>query len=105
MSWIEFLNTFSSAFRLMDECLRIPMSELLVNNQKLFSGTTLELDIRCLKALLVVSKTSKTSSTEEDAFISIEDFGNVLNWFGPLHNAGVMFQKIRQLLSLPYAIF
>ena len=48
--WTEFLNQFCRILQVVD--FRIPITELLSSHKELLENTTIETDIRCLKAIL-----------------------------------------------------
>jgi hypothetical protein len=92
----------------------------LTSHKELIQNTTIETDIRCLKAILRnvimlpiinILKAEKAkgalTDTEADYVVPIEEFGNILKWFGPLTlrpyppDGISILQKIRKLLQEP----
>ena len=48
--WLDFLNAFCRLLQVVD--YKIPITDLLTTHKDLIQNTTLEIDIRCLKAIL-----------------------------------------------------
>jgi len=114
VAWTDFLNAFSRFLDLIPATHKqFPMTYLLQNFPMLFQNSAVELEIRCLKAILAEeSKTQGIATTatdsDESLVVNIEKFGNILKWFGPLVQSPFppdglsILTKIRLLLMEPW---
>jgi serine/threonine protein kinase len=95
VSWRDFLNTFCRVLQLTNE-LMPPMYDLLQHSKEKINPE-LELQIRCLKAIIV---TVAQIQGQEEEVVTMEQFGKVLAWFGNLKHDGIaILEKIRQAMS------
>lgn len=101
--WGDFLNHFARAMQVVNT--NVPMTDILAVRRDLIEGTSIELDIKCLKAVLV-EETKKSPDSGEEAMVNVENFGSILHFFGPLkvnpHNGLEILSEIRVLLSQPW---
>jgi serine/threonine protein kinase len=100
--WSEFLNAFCKLLDLVPAVYKNhPVSYLLAQHPEVLDEK-LHLDIKCLKTVLAFE--SKNQG-EDDYVVTSENFGNILNWFGPLTlkpfppNGVSILDKIRCLLA------
>jgi len=95
VSWRDFLNNFCRVLALTDHTMP-PMFDLLQHHKdKIYPD--LELQIRCLKAV-IVSVVQIQAQSEE--VVTMEQFGKVLAWFGNLKTDGIaILEKIRQTMQ------
>lgn len=95
VSWRDFLNTFARVFQLTSEHTP-PMYDLLQYASNSLSPE-LDLNLRCLKAILV---TIAQIQGQDEEVVTMEHFGKVLAWFGSLKADGIgILDKIRNLMS------
>jgi serine/threonine protein kinase len=112
--WTVFVDEFAKLLNLTSflsptepkAILQSPISDLLQNVPRVFAGTNIEVNLRCLKFLLVEKPkvTSGVTLDNEEEIVTVERFGDILNWFGPLkipqeEDTSTILDKIRELLS------
>ncbi|GAM17330.1 hypothetical protein SAMD00019534_005050 [Acytostelium subglobosum LB1] len=94
-TWKDFLNVFANFIGLTSAQTQ-PMYDLLLNSPNL-NGSTIELNFKCLKAIIAMP--TRVGGQEEEV-VSMEQFGKVLAWFGCLKEDGSqILDKIRQLME------
>jgi len=93
--WNDFLNAFSKLLRLLPQNANMPLSYVLSHAREIIKDTTVEIDIKCLKAIL-----ADEQGNNDESIVSLEKFGNILRWFGPLNNT--ILQRIRVLMTEPW---
>jgi len=104
--WSDFLNAFGKLLRLLPtQHSNLPLTWVLTHKPEVLKDSpTLEIDVKCLKAILA-DESKKGSENEDDSLVSLEKFGNILKWFGPLVNAQDtqnILVKIRNLMTEPW---
>ncbi|KYQ88308.1 SH2 domain-containing protein [Tieghemostelium lacteum] len=94
VSWKEFVNVFANFVGLTNSSTP-SMSDLLQFSPNL-NGSTIELNFKCLKSIIV----SSPKGPHEEEVVSMEQYGKVLAWFGNLKEDGSrILDKIRQLME------
>lgn len=111
VTWTEFLDEFARMNHLVPvEYSHYPISYIFANFPQLFKGSATEINLKCLKAILAEESKNKVGESEVDFVVTIEKFGNILKWFGPivLSHGGIdendtnLLHKIRQQLTEPW---
>ncbi|KAN0014456.1 hypothetical protein ACTFIU_000774 [Dictyostelium citrinum] len=93
-NWKDFINVFSN-FVGLTNANTPSMSDLLQFSPNL-NGSTIELNFKCLKSIIV----SSPKGPHEEEVVLMEQFGKVLAWFGNLKEDGSqILDKIRQLME------
>lgn len=105
--WNDFLNAFSKLLNLVpSQNANLPMSYILTHCPEVLRDSNLELDIRCLKSILAEEpKTHHNQPNHEELVVSLEKFGEILKFFGPLlgpANENNILYRIRQLMIEPW---
>lgn len=76
VKWDQFVNKFGEFLNITKKS-DVPLFDLLKVNHPLISTKDLGLLFDCLKAIL-------TDDSGQEETVSIERFGRVINWFGPM---------------------
>ncbi|EGG16486.1 SH2 domain-containing protein [Cavenderia fasciculata] len=94
--WKDFVNVFANFVGLTNQNTST-MYDLLCFSPNLV-GSTIELNFKCLKAIIV--SPPKGVGPQEEEVVSMEQFGKVLAWFGNLRDDGSqILDKIRNLME------
>eukprot|EP01105_Mastigella_eilhardi_P003844 TRINITY_DN14_c0_g1_i1.p1 TRINITY_DN14_c0_g1~~TRINITY_DN14_c0_g1_i1.p1 ORF type:complete len:540 (-),score=156.53 TRINITY_DN14_c0_g1_i1:58-1647(-) len=95
ISWQEFIDAFSQAHNILDTGCSL-YEQLEYQPHKLGES---EIMFRCLKALLLVQSERVIHSgvTDEDV-VTMEQFGNVLAWFGRFSEGLTLLEKVLNVL-------
>eukprot|EP01133_Synstelium_polycarpum_P005660 gene5660-6535_t len=95
-TWKEFVNVFATFVGLTNSTTPT-MSDMLQFSPNL-NGSTIELNFKCLRAIIV--SPPKGVGGQEEEVVCMEQFGKVLAWFGNLKDDGSqILEKIRQLME------
>jgi len=104
--WTEFLNQLAKFLTLVEDT-GMPFTDVLVVYKDALKQTTLDIDVKCFKAIL--AEESRTQGTDnEEQVVSIEKCGAILQYLGPLTPRPYLpdginiLQRTRQLLVEPW---
>jgi len=105
--WSDFIDAFCRHFSLLpDELQNHRVTYLLTKHPEALEATTLPLDLKCLRSILAdEGKVRSLSESQDESVVSIEKFGSILQWFGPLTvrpfppDGLNILERVRALLS------
>jgi len=101
--WNEFINAFCNLLSLLpDNFHQMQLSEILSTCPELLKNSTIEIDIKCFKALVAEKSKKHLDQDSQELVVPIEKFGNLLKWFAlnlrPVDGMTILNQ-IRQLMT------
>ena len=120
VKWKEFCNSFAT-FLGLTVAGSLNILDLITINHHKIKDTTIPLDIRCLHAIMVQNDshsppaaiggapatssnpaTAAASSSED--MVSMEHFGRMMDWFGPIRKdaRALILSRIREVLKRPW---
>lgn len=113
VKWKEFCNSFAT-FLGLTVAGSLNVLDLITLNHHKIKDTTIPLDIRCLHAIMVqkdshqpppaVGAASTSSTLPNDDMVSMEHFGKMMDWFGPIRRdaRALILTHIREVLQSPW---
>lgn len=98
--WPQFINLFGEFIGLTTPG-SLPIVHLMSINHIKLRETTIPLDLRCFKAVLLPTSSNSSSFIDsDDAEVNIERFGQVCDWFGPIKSNISILERVRETLKL-----
>ena len=129
VKWKEFCNSFATFLGLTVPGSLNILDLISINHHKI-KDTTIPLDVRCLHAILVQSTSevaqhnlvatalppsgssakpasstaSRDPTSSNDDMVSMEQFGKMMDWFGPIRKdaRALILSRIREVLRRPW---
>lgn len=97
--WREFINLFGEFIGLTTPG-SLPILDLISINHHKVRDTSIPIDLRCFKAVLMPNSSLSSAIDAEDEDIHLERFGAICDWFGPLKSNVSVLERIREILRL-----